>query len=129
MSAFGALGPGQPQLLKQQIAQLLRGIQVYFVADGFIYTAFNARQLTVHIIGHFPQRSGVHLNAVTLHSHQHRQQRQFGFVHQPAQIVALQLRLKGLAQAQRHIGIGGGVIGGGGDVHLVNGDLLAPFAD
>ena len=129
MASLGAPGVRQPQFLEQQVTELGRRVEVYLVSYGGIDPRLDLSHLPEHVSRHLMQHTRVQLDAVPLHPHQHRQQGYFRVVHQATQFLPLQLRLEHLPQTDSDIRVGGGVVGGGGDVHLVEGDLLAPLAN
>jgi hypothetical protein len=80
-------------------------------------------------VGHAAQRIAVHLDAGSFHPRQHRHQRAFQRLVDRRHLRPVQLRLEQVPQAQRDIGILGGIGRGLVDFHFVEGDLRLARAD
>ena len=112
----GGIGPGlaldaagQAELVEQDLAQLLGAAHVEAFAGERVDFRLQPRHFLRKGIRHARQRIAVHLDAGHFHRGQDRHQRAFQCFIDGGYLRLVQLRLEGLPQAQRHVGVFGGV--------------------
>ena len=119
----------QLQPLEQDLLQLLRGLDVEFVAGLAVRLQQQLLQLVRELAALRAQPLSIDEHAVMFHGEQHRHQRLLAFQVQARQRRhTLKLRPQRTVQAQCHVRIFGGILGGALHRHLVETELFRAFA-
>ena len=119
----------QLHLLEQDVAELLGRIEVERRAGFLVRLAEHFHEPLGEFSALRAQHLPVEQHAVLFHAQQHRHQRLFAFfVQRLERGHGGDLRPQHLVQAQRDVGVLGGIFGGLVDRHLAEGDLLGALA-
>ncbi len=119
----------QLHLLEQDVAQLLRRIQIERSAGLLVRIGQDLHQAFRQLGALHAQHLAVQQHAVMFHAQQHRDQRLLDFFVQFRQRrYAAELRPQHLVQPQRDVGVFGRIFGRLVHRHLAEGDLLRAFA-
>ena len=119
----------QAELVEQNLAQLLRRVQVERLAGGLMRLAFQFHHLQRQRAGMRAQQVGVELYAGAFDAAQDRQQRHFDIAVNRLQMRRRdQGRVHVQVQAQRDVRVFGGVGAGTFDIDLIETDLAGALA-
>ena len=105
VALLGAARLRQPQLLEEELRELLRRTQVELVADRVIRLPRQLLNLLAEVDRHLAQRIAVDSDARLLHAHEHGDERDLDVVVEVREALFLQLRLDLRLQPARHVDI------------------------
>ena len=119
---------GEAHLVEQHVAELLRGADGELAARLAANLLFQRGDLGVELGRKLAEHGAVDLDAVALHRADHRDHRPIDQLIDPGHVLERQPGAEAPPEAQRHVGVLGGIFGRLVDLHLVEGDLLLPRA-
>ncbi len=100
--AFRLFAGMEPELCKQRLPELLRGVDVEFVPDGLIDFGLDLRDAILKVLPVLPDSGGVHREPDGFHAREHARERLLDFGQELALAVLFDLRRQAAGEPRKN---------------------------